>query len=221
MEIPKWKKWLSHLSPRLLEETGSELNPQLEIWLDKGRLQLVSGDAIYSWDDLYRNFAEAFRQLEVEKREISEVLLLGLGLGSVPFLLEKNHGLRPNFTAVELDEAVVELAGKYTLPRLESWVEVVTADAEVFVEVCEQEFDLLVMDIFEDKYTPPQFETIEFLENCRRLLAPRGLFLFNRMYDTAADRSSTERFFKKFLEVFPSGGKIEVEGNWVLTFENQ
>ncbi len=216
MKISIYKKILSYFSPQLLEETGSELNPELEVWLDRGRMQLVSGKAIYSWDDLYRNFAVAFEKLEIGKRKIDEVLLLGLGLGSVPFLLEKKHGLRPHFTAVELDEAIIELAGKYGLPRLESSMEVVTADAEIFVEICEEKYDLVVMDIFEDELTPPQFETIEFLENCKNLVRPGGLFLFNRMYLSHADQTATNRFYKKFLQVFPDGDKIDTRGNWIL-----
>lgn len=219
MEIPIWKKWLSYFKPQLLDSSSSELNPDLEVWLDRGRLQLISGVAIYSWDDLYRNFADAFTHLRIGERQISEVLLLGLGLGSVPFLLEKKHSVQANITAIELDEAVVDLAGKYALPRLKSYVEVVVADAEVFVAICEEQYDLVVMDIFEDEITPPQFETREFLEHCERLLMPGGLLLFNRMYNSAADRVATERYFKTFTSVFPTGGKIDTRGNWILFYE--
>ncbi|MCB0574813.1 MAG: hypothetical protein KDC61_09635, partial [Saprospiraceae bacterium] len=89
MRIPLWKKWLSYLVPMTLEEAASEQNPELSVILDRGRLQLLSGDAIYSWDDLYRNFLLAFEKLQIKERNIDQVLVLGLGLGSVPFILEK------------------------------------------------------------------------------------------------------------------------------------
>jgi len=66
MSIPIWKKWLSHLTPLTLEETASEQNPELTVLLSRGRVQLLSGNAIYSWDDLYQNFLIAFDRLKIE-----------------------------------------------------------------------------------------------------------------------------------------------------------
>ena len=60
MHIPQRKYLWSHISPVILEETSSKLNPYLAVALAKGRLQLLSGNAIYSWDDLYDNFYTAF-----------------------------------------------------------------------------------------------------------------------------------------------------------------
>ncbi len=207
--------------PLTLEETGSEQNPELSVMLDKGRLQLLSGDAIYSWDDLYKNFLLAFDQLEIDKRQIEDVLILGLGLGSVPYMLEKVFHRDYRYTAVEWDETVAELAAKYTLSRLSSPVEIVTADAEVFVEITEEQYDMLVVDIFEDDLTPPQFEAEDFLQNCGKLLRPGGLLLFNRLH--GGDRSIkivTERFFERdFKAVFPDAWAIDTGGNWILCYE--
>ncbi|MBK8426044.1 MAG: hypothetical protein IPL27_08815 [Lewinellaceae bacterium] len=84
MKIPRWKKWLSHLTPITIEETASEHNPELTVALSRGRLQLLSGDAIYSWDDLYQNFIIAFDHLKIDEEPFEDVLILGLGLGSIP-----------------------------------------------------------------------------------------------------------------------------------------
>lgn len=220
--VPIWKKWLSYLTPVTLEEAGSEQNPELAVLLDQGRLQLLSGDAIYSWDDLYRNFLVAFGKLNLEKRNYEDVLLLGLGLGSVPLILEQKYGRNYNYTAVEWDETVAELASRYTLPRLKSFIEIVTADAEVFVEVCEETFDMVIVDIFEDDLTPPQFETQEFLETCADMLRPGGLLLFNRLHGEGKDKTFSERFFERtFQRVFPAAYYIDTQGNWILCYEKK
>lgn len=151
MRIPFWKKWLSHFTPLTLEEAASEQNPELSVMLDRGRVQLLSGNAIYSWDDLYRNFDLAFEDIDPARRSFKNVLLLGLGLGSVPLLLEKKYKVQYHYTAVEWDETIAEMAWRYTLSRLQSPVQIVNADAEVFVEICEDTFDLLIVDIFEDE----------------------------------------------------------------------
>ncbi|MBV6443095.1 MAG: methyltransferase domain-containing protein [Haliscomenobacteraceae bacterium CHB4] len=223
MKIPRWKKLLSHVVPLTLEETGSEQNPELSVMLDRGRLQLLSGDAIYSWDDLYKNFLVAFDQLKIEERSIEDVLILGLGLGSVPYMLEKVFHRNYRYTAVEWDETVAELAAKYTLSRLASPINIVTADAEVFVQVTEDQYDMVIVDIFEDDLTPPQFETEDFLRDCDELLRPGALLLFNRLH--GGDRSVriiTERFFERdFKKVFPEAWAIDTGGNWILCWEKR
>jgi len=222
MHIPRWKQWLSYLTPLTLEKTGSDQNPEITVLLDRGRVQLLSGNAIYSWDDLYHNFYAAFKLLDLEKRNIQDVLLLGLGLGSIPFILEKTHHRRYHYTAVEWDETVVELAARYTLCRLESSVEIITADAEVFVEVCEETFDLIIVDIFEDDLVPPQFEEIDFLQACDALLRPGGLLLFNRLHGDYKDRVAAERFYERQFKVaFPDAWCIDTQGNWIVCYEKQ
>ncbi len=223
MKIPRWKKWLSHIRPITLEVAATEQNPELTVALSRGRIQLLSGEAIYSWDDLYKNFLIAFDTLEIDKRSIQDVLLLGMGLGSIPFMLEKVFHRQYHYTAVEWDETVADLALKYTFSRMESHIEMVTADAEYFVEVCEEQFDMLIVDIFEDDITPPQFCTEEFLHHCKMLLRPGGLLLFNRLHgEDVAIRSVTERYFvQKFKKVFREGWYIDTKGNWILCGERE
>ncbi len=207
--------------PLTLEEAGSQQNPELAVMLDRGRLQLLSGDAIYSWDDLYKNFLIAFNQLKIGERPVEEVLVLGLGLGSIPYMLEKVFHRKYHYTAVEWDETVSLLATKYTLSRLESPIDVVTADAEVFVQVTQEQFDLIVVDIFEDDLTPPQFESPRFLADCGDLLRPGGLLLFNRLHGGSSSvKILTERFFEqKFKKVFPEAWYIDTSGNWIVCYE--
>ncbi|MBL7776110.1 MAG: hypothetical protein JNK89_08920, partial [Saprospiraceae bacterium] len=174
----------------------------------------------YSWDDLYHNFTIGFGALNLAKRSVSDVLLLGLGLGSVPFILEKIYGKQYRYTAVEWDEQVAQLASKYTFSRLSSPIELVTADANLFVQQTRDCFDLLVIDIFEDDYTPLEFETPEFLEACASRLRPGGLLLYNRLYNTPANIRGTVRFYEDcFRSVFPDAWKIDTGGNWILAAE--
>lgn len=217
MHIPLWKKWVSHVLPLTLETAASDQNPELTVMLDRGRVQLLSGNAIYSWDDLYHNFTIALGTLDLEERSIQDVLVLGLGLGSVPYILEKIYERSYEYTAVEWDETVAALATKYTLSRLESPVNIITADAEVFLQVTEEQFDLLIVDIFEDDRTPAQFETVDFLEICADHLRPDGLILYNRLYNSPKNVIATQRFFEdSFKTVFPDAWKIDTGGNWIL-----
>ncbi len=215
--VPFWKKWLSHLVPITLERASSEHNPELAVVVDRGRLQLLSGNAIYSWDDLYHNFTIAFGTIDLDEEHIEDVLVLGLGLGSVPYILEKVFEQRYHYTAVELDDTVADLASRYTLSRLESPMQIITADAGIFVAITEEQFDLIVVDIFEDDHTPDTFEGIDFLSSCKDLLRPGGIILYNRLYNNFKTRTATERFFdNRFKVVFPDAWKINTGGNWIV-----
>ena len=89
--------------------------------------------------------------------------------------------------------------------------------------VTEEQFDLLIVDIFEDEITPPQFCTEEFLETCASLLRPGGLLLFNRLHgEDVSIRQVTERFFeRRFKNVFPEAWAIDTKGNWILCAQKQ
>ncbi len=217
MRIPLWKKWLSYAFPVHLERLTSPKNVRLTVLVDRGRLQLLSGNAIYSWDDLYHNFTIAFGQIDLESRAFSEVLVLGLGLGSIPFILETVYQCQYRYTAVEWDEAVVYLASKYTLPRLKSPVDIVIADAAAFVQTTSTTFDLIAVDIFEDDRIPAAFEEVSFLEHCRRLLRPEGLLLYNRLYNSEENRTLAQCFYRDtFCRVFSATRTIETNGNLIL-----
>ncbi len=217
MRQPLWKRLLSHLVEIHLESAPSTLNPHLYVSLRKGRYQLCSANAIYSFADLYRNYFEVFRRLEPRTLPPQEVLLLGFGLGSIPYMLEKNFGVRWSFTGVEADENVLYLANKYVLDELRSPLELICADAYAFLQSNERRFDLIAMDVFVDNQVPQKFESPEFLQALARALQPRGLLLYNRLYLEEGDRTHTRSFFRgPFRQVFPEGKCLELEDNCML-----
>lgn len=185
--------------------------------LNRGRYQLCTANAIYSFEDLYDNFFEAFRIIDLDKYHIKNVLVLGLGLGSIPTMLEKNFEKKYHYTTVEIDESVIYLASKYALPKLESKIETICADAFAFVIQCEEQFDLVCMDVFLDDIVPEAFEDKVFLEKLKQLIAPNGILLFNRISNHRLDATNAEVFYKeKFKPVFPQGSYLEIKGNWML-----
>lgn len=185
--------------------------------LNRGRYQLCTAHAIYSFEDLYDNFFKAFEQIDLARFPIQNVLILGLGLGSVPTMLEKNFGKKYNYTAVEIDESVIYLATKYALPQLESKIQTICADAFAFVMQCQQQFDMICMDVFLDDVVPEDFEDLIFLEKLKNLIAPNGILLYNRIANNPKDVEDTKNFYeKKFKQVFTEGDYLEVRGNWML-----
>ena len=200
-----------------IESAPSDINPHLYVSLNRGRYQLCTANAIYSFEDLYDNFFDAFKLIELEKYSIENVLILGLGLGSIPTMLEKNFEKQYNYTAIEIDESVIYLASKYALPQLTSNIQTICTDAFAYVMQTEEQFDMICMDVFLDDVVPDFFEEDIFLEKLKTLVKPTGILLFNRLANHPKDIQDTKIFYKnKFLPIFPNGQYLEVKGNWML-----
>ena len=217
MKQPLWKRLLSYIKDVHLESATSIYNDQLNVLLVKGQYQLVTPEAIYSYGNRYDNFFTAFKQLDLEQEQIDTVLLLGLGLGSIPLMLEKYFYRKYRYTAVEIDEDIINLAGKYVTNHLDSEITTICTDAINYVQIDQKKYDLVAMDVFVSDYIPEEFETEEFLINLKERIAPNGLLLFNRLYFFKKDKIRTEEYFNTtFKKIFPQGRRLNINGNWIL-----
>ena len=212
-----WQHYLSHITEIHIESAPSEYNPHLYVSLNQGRYQLCTANVVYSFEDLYDNFGIAFQKIDLDKIPGERVLILGFGLGSIPYILEKKWHKQYHYTAVEIDESVLYLANKYMMPEMESSIETICADAFAFVMQSREKFDLIAMDVFLDDIIPDDFQNDTFLEHLEKLLNPDGVLLYNRLAHTPTDRHASQRYFSDVFEPrFPKGGYIEVKGNWML-----
>ncbi|MGB1120856.1 MAG: hypothetical protein ACPG3Z_02595, partial [Saprospiraceae bacterium] len=90
MKQPFWKKILSYVYEFHVESIAGDINDTLHVSYTQGRYQLSTQNAIYSFGDLYTNYYQAFEQINLDKYDIQNVLILGFGLGSIPLMLENN-----------------------------------------------------------------------------------------------------------------------------------
>ena len=218
MKQPFWKKILSYVYEFHVESIAGDINDTLHVSYTQGRYQLSTQNAIYSFGDLYTNYYQAFEQINLDKYDIQNVLILGFGLGSIPLMLENNFHKNYNYTGVEIDEYVIYLADKYVTYALKSPIDIISTDALTFVKICQQRFDLICVDIFLDDVIPDDFQQQDFLESVKLLLTKNGIVLYNRLAQTEEDKKDSTFFFKEaFLPVFPKGRYIDVDGNWMFT----
>lgn len=218
MKVRFWKIVCSYFFEIPIERTSSILNPHLEVTMRYGQFRLSTANAVYSFGNLYSNFSNAFKRLKSKK--MNNVLVLGLGLGSVPMMLEQFFGAKEHFTLVEADSEVVRLAEKYCLYKLKTPFRTHQGDAYnfVFSEAEHHKYDLIAMDIFVDDLVPEKFETTDYLSALRQLLSEGGTLLYNRLSLTANDRKESLAFYENaFKQVFPEGERWDVGGgNWML-----
>ncbi|MCP9236881.1 spermidine synthase [Lewinella sp. JB7] len=216
--ISRLRYWLSYLWEQRLETTASEYNAYLEVCLVHGRLQLVAEDAIYSFGDYYLNFRKLFEVFDFERLpERASVLVLGLGLGSIPELLEKHIGLEYSYVAVEIDAAIIDLASRYSLPALASPVEVVETDALTFLQMDDRRFDLICVDVFQNAHVPAHLDGKGFIELCQESLLPGGALVYNRLASSIPDRNAARTYYETtFAPAFPAPLLHDTGGNYLL-----
>ena len=216
--IPRFRYWLSYLWEQTLEVTSSEYNAYLQVCVVHGRLQLVAEDAIYSFGDYYLNFRRVFEVFDFERLpEHAEVLVLGLGLGSIPELLEKHLGLDYRYVTVEIDPVIIELASEYSLPALASPVEVVEADAAAFLRTDPRRFDLICVDVFQDATVPGHLDEPTFVDLLRNRLRPGGALIYNRLASSIPDRTAARRYYDDvFAPCFTHPQLYDTGGNYLL-----
>ena len=118
------------------------------------------------------------------------VLIIGLGGGTLPRALQKLFPAA-KIDVVEIDPAVVRVAGKYfgfvPGPRTEVFEE----DGRVFAKRMARQgvrYDIVMLDAFDHDYIPEHLLTREFLLEIKGLLTPAGVLAANtfagsKLYD--------------------------------------
>jgi len=217
MTANKLTYWLSYMMEMPIETVRRSPSDALHVSMKKGRLMLSTDYTIYSWDDKYMNYVWGFEKLNWQKVALQKGLLLGMGLGAVPYILEKRFSTSIPFTAIEIDPDVVRLAEKHSLIRLKTAPEVICSDASSAIFGLKDTFDLIVIDICKEDYIPEAFESEAFMRQIDKLLSDKGVVLYNRFYSTFKDHFRTDRYFKNvFVKVFPQGYLLDQNGTCLL-----
>lgn len=144
--------------------------------------------------------------LLVLDRPPARVLVVGLGGGTLPTAIS---ALAPDsrIDVVEIDPAVLRMAERYfgfePGPRLSVSVQ----DARVFGKRAALEgrhYDLILLDAFTADYIPEHLMTVEYLEETKALLTPKGAlaantFAVSNLYDY--ESVTYEKVFGQFLNL--------------------
>lgn len=211
------KRWISHVIELPVTSRSSDHNPDLKITLHRGRYKLITYGAIYSFEDLYSNFRKSFERFFWDKHKIDSCLVLGLGLGSIPDMLVNKFKKNIRFTAVDIDEVVISMALEYVMRPKKIDIDVFTADAASFLQWHHSRYDMICVDVFVGDKIPSDLQTQDALMAMKKMLNPNGVLLYNRLSRYQPDIDESLKFLDAiFLKVFPDGGYIDLDGNWMF-----
>lgn len=205
------KNIISYFFEIPIEKRQSTFSGIIEVALHKGQYKLSTNNAIYSFGTKYTSFDLAFKAINLQKYTFKNVLILGVGLGSVIQLLEKYSKVQ-SITAVDIDSVIIDLAKKY-LPTSINDIEYFCEDAFSFIENHTTKYDLILADIFIDDKTPMQFMQANFLEALSKNIAPNGWLLYSKINDSNFSKIENEQFALKFSKVFKDSFSVDTNGN--------
>lgn len=198
------KKFLSYLWP-ITQQFTSEINGCLEVTYINGKKLLDAQNANYSYG-LLQKILE-FGLDKIDLKSAKNVLVLGMGGGSIIRSLRENYGYNGHLIAVEIDPKVIQIA-KDEFGITESQNQrIVQDDALQYVKYSNKTFQLIIIDLFIDTQVPPVFYEKEFCQNVTKLLAFKGSLIFNIGMNLKNDLDLAENIISNF------GEKLEFQIN--------
>ena len=217
-------RFLSFFREQIVETYDSKLNGKLEVSMSSGRYVLNSESSNYSFGSLHRVFRNALNAEGPKIIELGQVLVLGLGAGSVPHIMHKEWKYDVKITGVEKDKKVLEAGEKYFGLMKDPLLEVVHADAHDYVSNCSKLFGLVVVDLYVGRDVPPECEEELFWAKLGHIVSKPGLLMFNKVvYDeeTRAQASRLQGLAERYFDSMRVRRIIDTWENHIIIGENQ
>ena len=174
------KKLISYIFP-LTRKVRSSFSGELEITLINGKKVLDSANTNYSYGSLQRILKFSLEHIDLNTK--NEILLLGLGGGSVLETLRNDLNYTGKITAVEIDKAVIAIADRDFGITSDENTHILCEDAFTYIEQTGKLFDLIIIDLFIDDRIPEQCFTSRFWERIIKSTGKRGNIIFNTLKD--------------------------------------
>jgi hypothetical protein len=191
------KKWLSYLFPQALKKLPSKHHGMLEIsWLN-GKKVLDTSLSNYSYGSLQQILKKGIQAIRFEPNT-HEILVLGMGVGSVLETLRKDFHSKASIDLVEFDPQIIELAiNEFNLSQYQPY-SVFQSDALLFI----------------GNTIPSDFTSKKFAILLENHLQTGGKIIFNTMAETLP-KAQLEDFIQEFENL-----NLQVSVLWGVAYTN-
>lgn len=203
----------SFFKEKIIETFESDINPLLEVALINGRYQLNAGSVNYSFGPLHDAFRKYFVKDPPSLNDNSDILILGLGAGSVVRILKDELNLNPHITGVEVDVKVIIAARRHFALDSVTDLIVIVKDAFEYLKDSINKFDLIIIDLYIDDLVPPQFQSFEFTQILADHLKAGGKVVFNKLHQIGTDDSDIRILQSYFEKAFDKTEIVKVTVN--------
>jgi spermidine synthase len=196
--------------PKVTFETDSKYNGHIEVievgTVRKLKVNKVEQSVNHTSESGKRLFwGKVFDVIKEEEPNLKDVLILGLGGGTVAHLLA-DHYKDVAITSVDIDPVMIEIGKKYfDVDKIPNHT-IIEADALRLVVVPEEfglaveSFQVVYVDLFIGEKYPDLGSSGNFVAAVKRMVRPGGLLVFNRIY--MPDDQDEVNTFVEYLENF-------------------
>ncbi len=129
---------------------------------------------------------------------MKNILLLGVGGGSVIQTLFENFNFNGHIKGIELDPVIVDIAYKYFNLHKYQNLDIETTDAYSFVLNNTNRFDLIIIDLFQDINTPDFIYQSDFIVQLQNSITKDSYLLLNTICHNDAAKKKLSHFLKHF-----------------------
>ena len=171
------KRILSFLLPMHIAHVQTDKNGLVELSFCNGKKLLNTPHANYSYGTLQAILRFVLKKIDA--KNITTVLLLGLGGGSVVETLRSEFHHRHKIEAVDFDTRIISLAlEEYNLQN-DTELEVIQDDAFHFIHTTNHIYNTVIVDLFVDDEAPDFVYSSLFWDDIYAALDSHGSVVFN------------------------------------------
>lgn len=208
-------KFLSGL--QVLAEVESSINGKLTVVRDFAWGTYIQVNNLTQSGGVVKTvWQTTLTKLKKERFQPRQVLILGLGGGTVAILAQKRWP-QTQIMGVEIDPLMLNMGEKYLgLDRTK--VKIKVGDAREFVRKEKNKYDLILVDTYLGDKFPPVFESVAFIKDLKKIITPQGKIIFNRLY-YGLKRPEAVKFLKRLEKNFGGVEAFYPEANVMFICE--
>ena len=138
------------------------------------------------------------------------VMILGMGSGTyASYCVRYFPGVKVQ--GAEIDEKIADIATEYF--GLPGSVEVAVEDGRAYLTASQEQFDVIMVDAYQDITIPFQLSSVEFFTEVQRHLKPGGVMVVNLNMTSAQDGSINQYLCDTMASVFAHTYTVNVPAN--------
>lgn len=193
-----FSKFLSYFIPITILKRKSQWSDDLELTWNNGELVINSSNLNYSYGTSQRILKKGLLTIGYEKiARMKNILVLGVAGGCVIKTLIDEVHYTDQITGIEIDPVVADLANDYYQLNKIPNLKIIIDDAFDFVLKTKEKYDMVIIDIFQDKFMPKFLFESPFAKNIGTLIDNGGVALFNTMLLNDDDKNRNRNFVKE------------------------
>jgi len=173
----------------ITRKVKSDYSGTVEITWYNGKKQLNSENANYSYGSLQKILKTGLQKTELN--HCKNILLLGLGGGSVIKTLRDDLDYDHKIIAIDIDPVIISIAHDEFNIIEDNNLEIICIDALEFMAQNDKRFDLIIIDLFVDTEIPDSFYSHSFWQHIIKATSPKGSILFNASLHDYDDKKLT------------------------------